>query len=66
MPNTDGQAHRSQLQRIAHRVMLERGLTPDFTAAALAELEAIHGPAVANSAPVRDLRNLQWLSLIHI
>jgi exoribonuclease-2 len=63
MPNTDGQAHRSQLQRIAHRVMLERGLTPDFTAAALAELEAIHGPAVANSAPVRDLRNLQWCSI---
>jgi len=29
MTNTDGQ-HRSILQRIAHRMMLEGGLVPDF------------------------------------
>ena len=38
----DGQ-HRSILQRIAHRVMLEKGLVPDFPPPALAELDGIHG-----------------------
>jgi len=63
MPSSDEQKDRSRLQRIAHRVMLERGLAPDFTAAALAELGAIHGPAVRAGAPVRDLRNLLWCSI---
>src|ERR1017187_9718327 len=63
MPNSDDQKHRSQLQRIAHRVMLERGLAPDFTAAALAELGAIHGPAVKTAASTRDLRGLLWCSI---
>jgi hypothetical protein len=30
MTNTNDKQHRSILQRIAHRVMLERGLVPDF------------------------------------
>jgi hypothetical protein len=34
----DGQ-HRSILQRIAHRVMLERGLVPEFPPQALAEAD---------------------------
>ena len=50
------------LQRIAHRVMIERGLEPDFSPAALLELAAIHGPAV-NSAAARDLRALLWCSI---
>ena len=50
------------LQRIAHRVMRERGLEPDFSPAALAELSAIHGPAVKPGAG-RDLRALLWCSI---
>jgi exoribonuclease-2 len=44
--------------------MLDRGLLPDFSAAALAELGRIRGPAVAKSdEPVRDLRDLLWASI---
>ena len=44
--------------------MLDRGLLPDFSAAALAELGRIQGPAVAKSGdPVRDLRDLLWASI---
>jgi VacB/RNase II family 3'-5' exoribonuclease len=53
---------RSTLQRIAQRVMQERGLEPDFSPDAMAELEAIHGPAPA-SAGTRDLRSLLWCSI---
>ena len=35
MTNTDDKQHRSILQRIAHRVMLERGLVPDFPITAM-------------------------------
>ena len=58
----DGQ-HRSILQRIAHRVMLERGLVPDFPPPALAELDGIHGPATRAEGAGRDLRNLLWCSI---
>jgi ribonuclease R len=44
--------------------MLERGLLPDFSAAALAELGGIQAPAVAKSGgPVCDLRDLLWASI---
>ena len=58
----DGQ-HRSILQRIAHRVMLEKGLVPDFPPLALAELDGIHGPATQAEGTTRDLRNLLWCSI---
>jgi exoribonuclease-2 len=58
----DGQ-HRAILQRIAHRVMLERGLVPEFPPQALAELDGIHGPATGAEESVRDLRNLLWCSI---
>ena len=54
---------RSILQRIAHRAMLERGLVPDFSAQALAELDGIHGPATRTEGAARDLRNLLWCSI---
>jgi exoribonuclease-2 len=57
------QNHRSILQSIAHRVMLERGLLPDFSAAALAELGRLQQPTLADSGPVRDMRNLLWASI---
>ncbi len=61
MTNPIGSPPRTVLQRIARRVMVERGLEPDYSPAALAELAAIHGPAPAGSA--RDLRHLRWCSI---
>jgi hypothetical protein len=43
--------------------MLERGLLPDFSAAALAELGRIQAPAAASGEAVRDLRDLLWASI---
>ena len=61
--NNDVGRQRSILQRIAHRVMLERGLVPDFPIQALAELDGIHGPATRTAESTRDLRNLLWCSI---
>ncbi len=63
MSKADEGQHRAILQRIAHRVMLERGLVPDFPPQALAELEAIRGPATRTDAATRDLRALPWCSI---
>jgi VacB/RNase II family 3'-5' exoribonuclease len=62
MNMNDGK-HRSILQRIARRAMLDRGLLPDFSAAALAELGEIKLPAAMNKEPVRDLTDLLWASI---
>ncbi len=63
MTNKDDRKHRSILQSIARRVMLERGLLPDFPPEALAELDGIHGPATRFEEATRDLRNLNWCSI---
>ena len=55
--------HRTILQSIAHRVMLERGLLPDFSSEVLAEVDRIDGPVLAGDAPARDLRALPWCSI---
>ena len=57
------QEHRAILQSIAHQAMLDRGLLPDFSAAALAELGQLRIPAATEGEPVRDLRNLAWASI---
>jgi ribonuclease R len=63
MPNTPHINHRTLLQNIAHRAMLERGLLPDFSREVLAELERIQRPAQAEGGTLRDLRNLLWCSI---
>jgi exoribonuclease-2 len=63
MTNTTDGKHRSILQGIAHRAMLERGLFPDFPVQALAQLDAISGPATEAEESTRDLRNLLWCSI---
>jgi exoribonuclease-2 len=63
MTNTDDRQHRSILQRIAHRVMIEKGLVPDFPPQALAELDGILGPATRSEDSTRDLRTLLWCSI---
>lgn len=61
--------HREILQSIAHRVMLERGLLPDFSAAAMAELGMLRSPTMKDDVPagtehpIRDLRDLLWASI---
>lgn len=57
-PNDD----HAQLAAIAHRVMLERGLEPDFKAEAKRETAEIQGPAGA-AAGARDLRDRPWCSI---
>jgi VacB/RNase II family 3'-5' exoribonuclease len=62
--NTNDKQHRAILQDIAQRVMLERGLLPDFSAEALTELDKIRASAVAtNGESIRDLTNLLWASI---
>ncbi len=61
--NTNKQTHRAILQSIAHRVMLERGLLPDFSNADLSELEKIQAPAALNGESMRDLTELLWSSI---
>ncbi|MEI8019552.1 MAG: RNB domain-containing ribonuclease [Schlesneria sp.] len=55
--------NRATLQRIAHRMMLEKGLVPDLPPQALAELNGIHAPAAQSDDSIRDLRNLLWCSI---
>ncbi|MBI5075912.1 MAG: RNB domain-containing ribonuclease [Nitrospirae bacterium] len=62
MEHTDRQ-HRVILKRIAHRVMLERGLLPEFSKEAEEQLAAITAPATADNEQVRDLRDLLWCSI---
>jgi ribonuclease R len=61
---SDDQHHRTLLKSIARRAMFDRGLLPDFSPAALAELEKITAPAVSiSNEPIRDLRELLWASI---
>src|SRR5512137_723797 len=67
--NADDSQHRAILQSIAQRVMIERGLLPDFSAAALAELDRIQAPAAINGEPggdssgIRNLSDRLWASI---
>src|SRR5438874_13572763 len=54
-------ARRVELGRIARQAMIDRGLEPDFPAAALRQADALGGPATDASA--RDLRGLAWASI---
>ena len=59
----ENKKHRVILQKIARRVMVERGFYPDFSEAALAELQRIPGPARADGKAVRDMRDRLWASI---
>ena len=63
MTNSVETKHRSILQRIAQRAMIERGLLPDFSAQAITELNGIHGAVTNIEESTRDLRNLAWCSI---
>ncbi len=61
--NPNNHDHRALLQDIARRAMLERGLLPDFSPEALAELAKMQAPAKTTGRPVSDLRDLLWCSI---
>jgi VacB/RNase II family 3'-5' exoribonuclease len=61
--HTSDRQHRAILQAIARRAMLDRGLLPDFSAAALVELEKVRAPATSAGEPARDLTGLPWASI---
>ena len=61
--DTDAGRQRSTLKRIARRAMIERGLLPDFSQAALAELDGIRATVAGSSVSQRDMRNLPWASI---
>ena len=63
MTDTDDKQHRSILKSIARRAMLERGLLPEFSLQARAELDGIRGPATRAEQSTRDLQNLIWCSI---
>ena len=54
---------KSILERIARRVMLERGFLPDFSKAALDELEKLHEVDRGAKAEGKDLRQMLWASI---
>ncbi|MCU0768107.1 MAG: RNB domain-containing ribonuclease [Burkholderiaceae bacterium] len=54
---------RSDLVRIAIEAMTERGLEPQYPAAALAQLAGISGPGRDDDPRIRDLTALPWCSI---
>lgn len=63
MTNTEDRQHRSILQRIARRAMIEKGLIPDFSPQAIEELNGINNAVTKIEGLTRDLRNLIWCSI---
>ena len=63
MGQTDDRQHRSTLQRVARRAMVDRGLLPDFSAQAIAELNGIQAAAAQVDKSPRDLRHLLCCSI---
>jgi exoribonuclease-2 len=60
--NAHDQQHRALLESIARKALLAQGLLPDFSPAALAELDKIQSPATAADG-VRDLTGMLWCSI---
>jgi VacB/RNase II family 3'-5' exoribonuclease len=66
---TNYRNHRDILKDLAHQAMLQRGLLPDFSPEALAELGHLQAPAPPTGKPsdyppgILDLRELLWASI---
>ena len=54
---------RALLLRVARQAMIERGLQPDFSAAALAEVKRLASPGDGHAPGARDQRALLWCSI---
>ena len=51
------------LERIAYRVMKERGFLPDFSKDALSELKKIQEPNEAEKSVEKDHQHMLWASI---
>jgi len=56
-------SHRTDLRDIARRAMIERGLLPGFSAAAMAEIARLPAAATDQHSNMRDLTGLLWASI---
>jgi len=56
-------ANRERLRAIAKRAMIQRGLLPDFSPAALAETAGLTAAAGVTGPSIRDLRDRLWCSI---
>ncbi len=63
MSTPHNESEKGILERIARRVMKERGFLPDFSKAALDELEKIQEVDWGTEATKKDLRHLLWVSI---
>ena len=63
MTPVQGERQRALLLRVARQELLQRGLEPDFPAAALAEAQQLTAPGEPLGAGVRDLRDLFLCSI---
>ena len=63
MHNNNRRHDRSDLARIATRVMSERGLQPEFPTPALQQLAAIRQPGSDSAEDIQDLSALLWCSI---
>jgi VacB/RNase II family 3'-5' exoribonuclease len=54
---------RHDLKAIARRAMMQYGLAPEFSPAAIAEAQAITGPPPETTPSVRDMRDRLWASI---
>jgi exoribonuclease-2 len=61
MNNGGRQSSRSDLKEIARKAMVDRGLEPDFSRDAEAELARLRGPAGVGG--VKDMRDRLWVSI---
>src|SRR5437899_1007864 len=61
--NRSPMSSRGELQVIARRAMIQRGLLPDFSPAVLAETDAVGSAAAETDPSIRDLRGLLWCSI---
>jgi VacB/RNase II family 3'-5' exoribonuclease len=59
----DRRPSRYDLKDIARRAMVQHGLAPEFSPAAIAEAEAIDGPPRETTPSVRDMRDHLWASI---
>src|SRR5512136_2574643 len=59
----DSGGHRHDLRVIARRVMVERNLLPDFSAAVMAEVARSQAVTADGAPGARDLRGLLWCSI---
>jgi exoribonuclease-2 len=60
---TTDRSDRARLRAIAFAAMRARGLDPDFSPAALAEVRALDGPPDGDGEDARDLRSQLWCSI---